>query len=413
MPTLDLGAVTKAYVELIKNVVATSPGWLPRLPPTVSPLPPEVLSGSVNAIGFHLYHVSENPSLKNQLNTAADPRVRYSAMPVTLHFQLYASSATEDDAGFYLAQLMLGLAMRALHDWPVLKDSSRPGGADVMTTAGLSGQDNSLRIHLVPMDAKDSYEFWESSALGSRLAAYYEVSVVMLEPEEAPAPGPPVLVYQPEVFPAVAAQLDHSETTVAYTDSDGVSAELLVRPAHVPAGHPVRLVGGPFIGDEVYVELERDGLTLTSDDRWGVIASASDLSFVIPASVDGETPKPGIWTCSVRLVTQGTYGPRTQRTGGVPVAIVPTVEVSGPVGDLWTVTGGPFQGGAIDEGTVLVYVGADQLTATDATYDPGEYEIVDDSTLTFKVPTSTPSGSVRLRILVEGAEAWPVWIDVP
>jgi hypothetical protein len=118
----------------------------------------------------------------------------------------------------------------------------------------------------------------------------------------------------------------------------------------------------------------------------------------------------------------------THTSNETPIVVAPrldAVSATGPTlgsaapGDLRTWTGWRFQHAAIpteasDPRAVRLIIGETLMTRdTDATIDPGEYTIVDESTLTLRLPTDLPSGSVvPVRVGVRGTWSAPMWLGV-
>ena len=73
---------------------------------------------------------------------------------------------------------------KTFHDFPVITDQTRVNGTGILDE-DLRGKDNSLQVILRSVSAEDALAFWNSEQTRTaRLSAYYEVRVVMLEPEE-------------------------------------------------------------------------------------------------------------------------------------------------------------------------------------------------------------------------------------
>jgi len=81
MAILDVSLVTKSLRRLILENVKESPAWKPRDAPAISPMPPDKLKAET--MGLYLYHMVEDPALKNQppASGSSDPvPVRYTPM---------------------------------------------------------------------------------------------------------------------------------------------------------------------------------------------------------------------------------------------------------------------------------------------------------------------------------------------
>ena len=63
MALLDISQVTRSLLTLIEEHVTASQVWSPAVTLTVSPGPPDGLSGE-NTLGWYLYHISEDAGYK-------------------------------------------------------------------------------------------------------------------------------------------------------------------------------------------------------------------------------------------------------------------------------------------------------------------------------------------------------------
>ena len=80
-------------------------------------------------------------------------------------------------------QNLMGYALKTFHDFPVITDQTEIAELPVLD-AGLRGNGNSIQVILRPISPEEAITFWSSEDnRTARLSAYYEVRVVMLEPE--------------------------------------------------------------------------------------------------------------------------------------------------------------------------------------------------------------------------------------
>src|SRR5262249_20962318 len=81
-------------------------------------------------------------------------------------------------------QKLMGFALKTFHDFPVITDRTRVNGTEILDP-DLRGSDNTLQVILRPVTPEDALDYWNSQETRTtRLSAYYEVRVVMLEPQE-------------------------------------------------------------------------------------------------------------------------------------------------------------------------------------------------------------------------------------
>ena len=157
MALLDLSLVTRSLNNLLTESFNVSDAWS-GLAPTISPQRSDTMSS--DGLGLYLYHLSEDAHFKNVPAPGTDmPPIRYAPMALSLYYLLTAHS-TSDDA--YLEQQMMGIAVKAFHDYPVIDDSTQINGTPVFLPppAGLQGTNNRLRISLQPILPNDASSIW-------------------------------------------------------------------------------------------------------------------------------------------------------------------------------------------------------------------------------------------------------------
>jgi len=424
MALLDLSLVTRALILLVEESVAASPAWLPRPRPTVSPQPPDRLAA--DALGVYLYHMVEDPALKGLPATGSGhPAVRYTPMGLNLYYQL-ATGVAEDDAGAFQSQLLLGLAVKALHDFPFLNDGTELSGVNIFQNLGLDGEDNRFHLTLQPIPPTEAVSFWTAGTAPLRLAAYYQASVVLLEPESPTAKAGRVFTYGIHSFVTGAPRLEASENRLSFT-IPGIAAtqEVTLKPAEVPLGSPLTLRGTDLAGDETLLVLEHPDWAEpgVADPAWGVIAAPNRLLATVRETIDGTAVLPGLYSAAARVsrtkeMPDGSTRTFTQTSNRVPVTLTPRVDTPLPVPDgtgVFTVTGATFEHPSLAPEDVEVYLGPEILTpGTAGALAPGEYAVVDANTLEARLPGGLASGSfLPFRLVVRRAESAPAWVEVP
>jgi hypothetical protein len=425
MTIINLSLVSKTLKKLIENVVMSSSAWNKVQPPAVSIMPPDKLKA--DSLGLYLYHVCEDPALKNQPPTSSsgDPTpVRYTPMALNLHFLLTTDAQVDTDDQMEDAQLLMGLAIKALHDYPLLTDNTVINTKNIFEEAGIDKTDTKLKITMQPTPYNEAVSYWTAGQSPLRLSAYYSVSVVLLEPEEPPTRIGRVLDYGVHTFISGAPKLSSSKNVLTVTIPDsGVSQDIELRPAEVPLGSRFELLGVNLNGDETELVLNnsRWSVGITADMGWGVIATDDRIIAVTQNQIDGTDILPGIYTAKA-LVSENRTMPDssirnfTNSSNETPFTITPRIDnVGNPDlnGNL-TVNGFRFEHAEIDAEDVAVYISTEELTVgTAGALNPGEYAITDVSTLTLRLPVGTTAGFVPFRLIIHGAECAPAWVEVP
>jgi len=424
MAILDVSLVTKVIKRVIEESVKVSPVWSPRDAPTISVLPPDKLDA--DSLGVYLYHLSEDAHFKNQppVGTSTDPvPVRYTPMVLNLFYLITTDAKVDSDNKMLDAQLLLGIAIKSLHDYPTLTDDSVVNGINVFEDVGLDKTDTRLRITMQPTMYNEAVSYWTAGQSPLRLSAYYNVSVVLLEPEEPPTRAGRVLDYGVHTFVTGSPRLATSKNILSVTIPDtGETQEIELRPAQVPIGSRVELLGVNLTGDDTQFILNNSlwSEPVTADLSWGVIATNERVIATVQDQIDGNDILPGMYTAKALVSEHRTMPDGSTRTfikasNETPFTITPRIDtISAPdaSGNV-TVTGFRFQHADISTEDVQVFLGVDPRSrGTAGALNPGEYAITSPGILELRLPTDTSPGHVPFRLLIKGAESPPAWIEV-
>jgi hypothetical protein len=422
---LDLSLVTQTLESLIFKLVTTSPEAAKVTPLTISAQPPDKLTGD-HTIGIYLYHITEDAQYKNLAPSSPDlPPVRFIPMGLDLYYIITGHSDLSGEVGTQNEQTMLGLAMKALHDYPVVDDSTTVGGLKVFPAA-LQGTDNRFRIVLQPVQHTEAMTYWTAGSLPMRLALYYQVSIVLLEPDQPASRTGRVLTYGLYGLARGAPHLDGSQSTATFTLPGGSPPRTVtLQPAEAPINGRVTFIGSDLAGDQTTLLIKslRFFAPVEVGTDWGVIAGPAMIYATIQAWADSNTIVPGMYSAvakvtSNRVMPDNSVRPISTTSNEVPFVVTPLVQsVSVPDALMQvTVQGGVFKDAGIAADAVDVFVGPIRLSPkAGAVLNPGEFEVVDASTLRFRYPIAgLNSGAVvPFRLIVNGAESAPNWVTVP
>jgi hypothetical protein len=441
MPLLDLSLVTTTLLRLLKARV--DPLWAELFPPSPPGPPPPVITYSGlssdklvgdQALGVFLYSANEDPHFKNQPPVYQDkPPVRFTPMGLQLQYQLVAHAADlgDADSSILRAQRLFGLALKTLHDFSSLDRNTQLGGTLVFPPA-IQGTENVMRITLRNIAPNEITNFWTAGNQVVRLAAYYEVSATLLEPDRPQLRVQRVLRYGVEVFVSGAPRLDNSRSTVRFRipgETTDRTAE--VQPAESAAGENIFFDGADLIGDSTTLLIRKLGWSEPQEvgGDWGVVAGPEAIFAQVVNHAGSEDVVPGVYSASAfvtrnRQMPDGTMRAFPQESNQVPFTIAPTITnpaynaVAVAVGPQNTVTidGGIFQHADVAPENVRVFVGPEPvLLETTAALTPGHFEIANPTRLRFRFPLGgvTSGATLPLRIIVNGAENSPRWVRVP
>lgn len=420
MSLLDISQVTRALIKLIETHVQASPIWPDGLILSVLPDPPDRLSGD-NSLGVYLYHIQEDPSNKNILPAGnSQPPIRYTPMPILLYYQLSAHSDLTSPTGSYREQLILGAALKALHDYPIINDSTNIEGVDVFP-AVLQDNDNRLAIELRPVGPDEAVNFWTAGSSPLRLAAYYCVSVVMLQPEVIEKSAGPVLDYNIYALPGSRPFITSSSNMLRFTaPGETMPRKFQLTPAQVAVGETLELHGVNFISDETslvlgFSEWEKEQEVEPLD--WAMQVAAKKITIVVQATANSNQIVPGSYSVAVKTFKRirnadGSVYDSINVSSRTSINIVPRLDtVSAPnASGTVNVTGYLFQHPFIDQGSLQIFIADERLREGDAgSLNPGEFAVTGASTLLLRLQASS-AGTVPLRILINGAESVTHWL---
>lgn len=160
----------------------------------VTLLPPGDELPDALGVNLYLYRVFESPYTRNRdwPGDRATPSTARPALGLQLFYLLTplgVKPANEGDAGDD-AHATLGLAMTALHEYPVLNDVHLPGfDADIALSDALRNSFERVKVSLIPIDVDELSKIWASLNKPYRLSVAYEVSLVQLMQVTPPPAG--------------------------------------------------------------------------------------------------------------------------------------------------------------------------------------------------------------------------------
>lgn len=148
-------------------------------------------------INVFLYRAIENANLRNEPLPSHDARgnpVRPPLLTLDLHYAVTAYAESD-----YQSELMMGCAMQALHETPVLNRAlirdilnNDPGPNSIMDSR-LFEQIQSIRIRHRNLPEEAFTRLWSAFHVPYRLTTFYEVAVVLVESDAPTSVSPPVL----------------------------------------------------------------------------------------------------------------------------------------------------------------------------------------------------------------------------
>jgi hypothetical protein len=468
MPLFDLSQVTSSLANAIRlNVTQRlDPSLAAQL--TVSTLPPERVSGAMNTINLYLYHLAEDPYYRNLPGNLSDTNpTATKPMSLILFYILTTHHEVNSIFDTVTEQRLMGYALKTLHDFARISDDTQINGTPVLH-ADLRGRDNALEISLRPITPEESVTFWSAEDQATtRLSAYYEVRYALLEPEPPQRLPGIVLSLGTFVVDIASPQLAGSRSQITFTlpaIAGGGSQTIAAAPARVgppipalPDSNRLTLLGRSLtIGRQrrLYMSSGRwrqrlpnverilvdAGLPANAAAGWSVIEAADRIDVVLGIQLTVATSgppivlpvEPGIYSISVEVVKDssvvlGQLKEITDISNATSFAVIPRVTAAAlvsaaerrirvtldPSVDLTpTGAGSP---GPLD---ILVVANGENYLRHDpllpgATFDVGDFEPFDDTLEFLARFDPSVAGAYPVRVIVEGAESQPFWIELP
>lgn len=414
MALIDISEVTCAVINLLRNAYVP-PYWSLPFTPTFWPEPPSKLIQ--NGVGFYLYHMQENAQFKNYPAPGQDkPPIRFTSLALNLYYQLSANYGREEGNGALDEQTMMGIAMKTLHDNPV-----------IILPPGPDGSENKIKISLQPIPYQDAVHYWTAGTSPIKLAAYYEVTVVLLEPERTQTIAGRVLSYGTYVFPDGMPRINGSQNTIGFkVPGESVLRQLEIQPAQVAPLSKVNFFGSGYSGDNISLLVYSSNWlgALVADGSWNLTITANNQvtvtvpqTVVVPGVALPVNVLPGMYSaqiCVARtlVLSNGLSKQIKSISNQFPFTVTPRIDtITFTAPNLVTVTGFYFIFPIpVPPPDIEVFLGPTNLVLGGT---PG-FTITALNTIQITMPAGITSGQVfPLRIMVSGAESAPRWIVVP
>ena len=206
-----IGGVSASLKSLLEDRMELPPGLIDFKVTVSAPRPESEDDQAVERarINLFLYRTAENGHLKNQEIPGQGHPGSFGHPPLSLDLYYmvtpYGTTTDEDFVNETVAHLLLGSAMRTLHEVPVITDqllTVRPPLGRQILDESLRQEFEQVKLTLEPISLDDLSKVWTALTLPYRLSAAYMVSVVQIQSRqrrqfprpvgEPPAAGPRV-----------------------------------------------------------------------------------------------------------------------------------------------------------------------------------------------------------------------------
>lgn len=450
MSLIDLSGVTSSLIKLVQENIQQT--LEPGLGVVVTPAAPEKVGSVTNQLSLHMYHVAEDPGWKNLIGPGTDaPNVAKTPMALNLYYILTAHHDNNSPSDALTEQKILGYALKTLHDFPLINDDTMIGASAVLHPT-LRGGDNQLQVILRPVSPEDAISYWSAEETRTtRLSAYYEVRVALLEPEAPRTEDGIVLSLGSFPLMLGAPHLDSSMSVFRYmlpATAGGTEQVLDVSPARLahspsPASSPrnrLSLIGTNLTGKRQSIFFKNAYWASLSpsvrevevdlDPAWSVQYEPGRIVVDILSTLDDGgtalTVFPGQYSAYVRVVKDeqilmGQLKQICALSNEVSFTICPLIVSHDPpdAQDRIKVDIDPafdLADVALDDEVEVVVDGQtyERVAAFTGTLsdDLGKFTVSSGSVVIQPLFTIA-LGTYPFRLLVNGAESQPFWIEIP
>jgi hypothetical protein len=242
--------------------------------------PPDVKVDFITGrrVNLYLYHVSENPFLKNQEIPGEGYPGAYGHPPLSLDlryiFTAFGQSDTGPDADIE-AQNILGDAMRVLHDTSILTPDvlaeKQPPPPPPILDPSLLGEFEQIKITFQPAGLEEISKIWTALPnVNFRRSVLYEVCVVQVQSKLPRTIALPVKMNRVYALPLSSPLIQQIFQQPPVVDGQLIAA--------VEEGETLRLIGN---------NLRVPNARVVMDNTTGTISSRSDtyMDVVVPTGV--------------------------------------------------------------------------------------------------------------------------------
>ena len=186
---------------------------------SVVPTPPDRLADAApQTLSLYLYHVRESIASQNLTGGGADvPDVATVPLGLELFYVLTAHQARDGNYDALAEQELIGYALKTLHDNPSISSATTIPGWAAPIMVGGDPQNDVLHVEFRKVESEQSFAIWTTGERQfTRLAAYFQVGLVLLQPEPAKSVSNLVYSLGTVVTPTAAPSLAGSRSQMTF-----------------------------------------------------------------------------------------------------------------------------------------------------------------------------------------------------
>lgn len=459
MALRNLSGVTSTLINLLRENIRNEINGV-----NVTSQSPDSVGVSLNTISLYLFHITEEAYYTNIPGPGNDiPNIANNPMALCLYYVVTAHHDSQNDDDALTQQHLMGLVIKTLHDFPIITDNTMIGGISILVPE-LRGANNNLQIIMRPTTPEEAISFWSAEDQQiTRLSVYYEVRVVLLEPETPLSQPGLVLSIGTFLFDIGTPHLESSLSTVRFTlpQQNGGSVQAIeAKPARVSLDNagPANALNNRLIIQGTNLAIGRSRQLLLRNTLWTEqgfdpvlldpdLNTAWNLEFasdqiilemqsqLFIANPNGGAPialnvLPGIYTTLLRIVKdeQVINNALKQITvNSNEIGFLVTPRLTGPVpavpaGNTIAINVGPqfdiLSPSLPNDSIEIVIDGVVYMQGT-APLASGEFSLSSvpgiSNTITINPVFTLPvisSQAFAFRLLVNGAESPPFWLEL-
>jgi hypothetical protein len=361
----------------------------------ISTKPPSVARNgeSGSQLNIFLYSVRYSPAFRNEPlpGKAKNGELAYPPMPLILKYLITAYGSDNDDIS---GQILLGKAMRILHDHPLLGQADLK---DIVPESGLHEQAERIRITPDTLNLDDMSKLWSSfQSAEYRLSVGYEISVVLIESERKGKAAPPVLKRgEGDMGPEVLLDFPPSLS----------GAQFLHKKPAAELGEAVTLLGEHLIEGKLITRFHHPLFGTDEYRKLDLVRNENKMTVTLPE--EDSTEETG-WPAGMYTLFLSMQSPKIWASNQIAMPLAPTVlsvepqEAEPDIAFVLTLTCKP----QIRANQKAVLLFGDQMIGSDSITNPSDIKEPSSLTFTVKAPAKTQPYLVRLR--VDGVDSIPV-----